>query len=154
GGRARGTFDETLKPLFSRPDYDAECSYSRDGRFVLYAHVREGAKTAGRADADIWVYDTKAKQHHALVTADGYDGGPFFSPDGKRICYRSDRKLNDLLQLFVADLKFDAEGIPVGVEREYQVTDNEAVNWAPFWHPSGKFLVYGTSQVSHANYEV
>jgi hypothetical protein len=158
GGRVeadpRGVLDETLKPLFSRPDYDAECSYSRDGRFVLYAHVREGKKTAGRADADLWVYDTKTNRHHALVTADGYDGGPFFSPDGTRICYRSDRKLNDLLQLFVAELKFDAEGVPVGIEREHQVTDNQAVNWAPFWHPSGRFLVYGTSEVSHANYEV
>ncbi len=144
----------TTTPVFSRPDYDAECSYSKDGRFILYAHVREEKKTEGRADADIWVYDTKTQQHRVLVKADGYDGGPFFSPDGKRICYRSDRKLNDLLQLFVADLKFDAEGAPIGVEREYQITDNESVNWAPFWHPSGKFLIYGTSQVSHANYEV
>jgi hypothetical protein len=147
---------DTTVPLFSRPDYDAECSYSADGRFVLYAHVREEKKTEGRADADIWVYDTKTQEQHAIVTADGYDGGPFFSPDGRQICYRSDRKLNDLLQLFVADLKFDKDGVPVGIEREYQITDNSSVNWAPFWHPSGKFkfLVYGTSEISHANYEV
>ena len=49
---------------------------------------------------------------------------------------------------------FDADGVPVGIEHEYQITDNESVNWAPFWHPSGKFLVYGTSEVSHGNYEV
>jgi TolB protein len=140
-------------PIFSRPDYDAECSWSKDGRFILYAHVREEKKTEGRADADIWIYDTKTQKQHAIVTADGYDGGPFFSPDGKRICYRSDRKLNDLLQLYVADLRFE-NGVPVGVEREHQVTDNAAVNWAPFWHPSGKFLVYGTSEISHGNYEV
>lgn len=141
-------------PVFSRPDYDAECSYSADGRFILYAHVRENSKTAGRADADLWIYDTQTRRQHAIVTADGYDGGPFFSPDGKRICYRSDRKLNDLLQVFIADLKFDADGVPVGIEREYQVTNNKAVNWAPFFHPSGKFLVYGSSEVSHQNYEV
>ena len=141
-------------PVFSRPNYDAECSYSKDGRFILYAHVRDQKEPEARADADIWVYDTKTGKQHALVVADGYDGGPFFSPDGKRICYRSDRKLNDMLQLFVADLKFDAEGVPVGIEREYQITDNQSVNWAPYWHPSGKFLVYGTSEVSHGNYEV
>ena len=141
------------KVLFSRPDYDAECSFSKDGRFVLYAHVREDHKPGERADADIWIYDTETKQQHAIVAADGYDGGPFFSPDGKRICYRSDRKKNDLLQLFIADLKFE-NGVPVGISREYQLTDNEAVNWAPFWHPSGKFLVYGTSEIGHDNYEV
>ncbi len=152
-GAIPGDLDR-LVPMFTRPDYDAECSYSGDGRFVLYAHVREGEKTDGRADADIWVYDTRSGAHHALVIADGYDGGPFFSPDGRRICYRSDRGLNDLLQLFVADLKFDDAGVPIGIEREYQITDDLNVNWAPFWHPSGGYLVYGTSGVGHSNYEV
>jgi hypothetical protein len=141
------------KPLFSRPNYDAECSYSKNGRFVLYAHVRD-EPTRGKDDADIWVFDTQTGEQHEIVHADGYDGGPFFSPDNTRICYRSDRKGDDLLQLFVADLKFDSKGMPVGIEREHQVTNNENVNWAPFWHPSGKFLIYGTSEVSHANYEV
>jgi hypothetical protein len=149
---AKGQAQPTV--LFSRPDYDAECSYSKDGRFVLYAHVREDRKEGERADADIWIYDTETKLQHPIVVAEGYDGGPFFSPDGKRICYRSDRKKNDLLQLYIADLKFDADGVPVGIQREYQITDNDAVNWAPFWHPSGKFLVYGTSEVGHDNYEI
>ena len=142
----------TPKPLFARPDYDAECSYSPDGRLVLYAHVRED-RAGGRPDPDIWVYDTQTKKNHPLVTADGYDGGPFFSPDGKRICYRSDRKLNDLLQLFVADLKFEG-GTVVGIEREHQLTDNQAVNWAPYWDRTGSFLIYCTSEVGHTNYEV
>lgn len=143
----------TCKPVFSRPDYDAECSYSKDGRFILYAHVREERKPEARADADIWVYDTQTKKQTPLVIADGYDGGPFWSPDNKRICYRSDRKGNDLLQLYVSDLNWE-NGVPVGVEKEYQVTDNDAVNWAPFWDPTGSYLIYGTSQVSHGNYEV
>ncbi len=139
--------------LVDTPNYDAECSWSKDGRFVLYAHVRD-EPTHGRPDADIWVYDTKTGQHHEIVHGEGYDGGPFFSPDGKMICYRSDRRGDDLLQLFVAELKFDADGVPVGVEREHQITDDQNVNWAPYWHPSGKFLVYGSSAMGHQNYEV
>ncbi len=141
------------KPLFTRPNYDAECSYSKNGRFVLYAHVRDEL-TRGKDDADIWVYDTQTNQQHELVHADGYDGGPFWSPDNKRICYRSDRNGDDLLQLFVADLKFDAAGVPIGIEREHKVTSNGHVNWAPFWHPSGTFLIYGSSEIGHDNYEV
>jgi TolB protein len=139
--------------MFSHPNYDAEGSYSKDGRFVLYARVRDH-KEGERADADLWVYDTVKKTDTALVVADGYDGGPFFSPDGKRICYRSDRELNDLLQLFVADLKFDADGAIVGIENEKQLTEGSSVNWAPYWHPNGKVLVYGSSEVGHMNYEV
>jgi hypothetical protein len=141
------------KPIFTRPNYDAECSYSADGRFILYTHLND-TKPGEKNDADIWIYDTKTKEQHCIVKAPGYDGGPFFSPDGKSICYRSDRKGDDLLQLFIADLKFDKDGVPVGITKEYQLTDNQSVNWAPFWHPSGKFLVYGTSEISHANYEV
>ena len=140
------------KPLFTRPNYDAEGSWSPDGRFVLYAHI-EDRKEGQKPDANLYIYDTQTKKQHALVTAKGYDGGPFFSPDGKSICYHSDRKGNDLLQLFVADLKLK-DGVPVGITREYQLTDNEHVNWCPYWHPSGKYLVYGTSEVSHGNYEV
>lgn len=139
--------------LFTRPLYDAEASYSKDGRFVLYGRVREG-QPGEKADADIWLYDTQSQTHTPLVTAKGYDGGPFFSPDGKSICYRSDRKLDDVLQLFIADLEFNAQGVPTGITREKQLTDGSAVNWCPYWHPSGKLLVYASSEVSHSNYEV
>lgn len=144
--------DTPTTPVFTLPNYDAECSYSPCGRFILYAHIENG-KEGDKPDANIYIYDTQTKKHHAIVTARGYDGGPFFSPDGKSICYRSDRKGNDLLQLFVADLKFH-DGVPVGLEKEYQLTDNKHVNWCPYWHPSGKFLVYGSSEVGHHNYEV
>ncbi len=143
----------SAKPVFTLPNYDAECSFSKDGKFILYSHVR-AEPTRGKDDADIWIYNTQTGEHRELVHADGYDGGPFFSPDNKRICYRSDRVGNDLLQLFVADLTFDSSGMPSGISHEYQVTNNEHVNWAPFWHPSGKFLIYGTSEMGHANYEV
>ena len=28
------------------------------------------------------------------------------------------------------------------------------MNWAPFWDPTGRFLLYTTSEVAHFNYEV
>jgi Tol biopolymer transport system component len=144
-------------PVFSRERYDAECSFDPTGRFILYSHM-EPSKEGQKPDANIYVYDTRTQRHTALVAEPGYDGGPFFSPDGKSICYRSDRAGNDLLQIYVADLKFesDASGVqvPVGITREYQLTDNEQVNWAPYWHPSGKFLVYASSEAGHNNYEI
>ncbi len=143
--------------VFSLPNYDAECSFDSRGRFILYTHVEDGPE-GGKPDGNIYVYDTKTAKHYPIVKAPGYDGGPFFSANDGFICYRSDRKGNDLLQLFVADLKHeeDEEGvnIPVGIEHEWQLTDNEHVNWCPYWHPSGEFIVYATSEVGHHNYEV
>ncbi|MEE2681690.1 MAG: hypothetical protein VX641_04885 [Planctomycetota bacterium] len=127
--------------------YVAECSVSEDGRYLLYCSLESG-------QGDIFVKDLASGEVIPIVTAPGYDGGPFFSPDGKRICYRSDRHNNNYLQLFVGELAFDSDGNITGLSREHQVTDNAHVNWAPFWHPNGRYLVYASSEVGHRNYEV
>lgn len=149
-------------PLFSRGNYDAECSFDASGRFVLYTHVEDSpspkeGEPAPRPDGNIYIFDTLTQKHHPIVIAPGYDGGPFFSPDGRSICYRSDRQGNDLLQVYVADLKFenDASGqLKISMDKEWALTNNDHVNWAPFWHPSGTYLVYGSSEAGHDNYEL
>ncbi len=150
-GRASGDEGIELSTVFARDEYDAECSFSPDARQILYAGVRPDR--ADRADADLWVFDVERGTHHPLITADGYDGGPFFSPDASWIVYRSDRRGDNHLQLFMAELSH-ADDIATGVRREIPLTDNPHVNWCPFWHPSGSFVVYATSELGHMNYEV
>lgn len=127
--------------------YHAEASISPDGRHLLYCALESG-------DGDLFVLDLNTKTKNRIVQAKGYDGGPFFSPDGKRICYRSDRHGDNLLQLFVADLAFNQKGEIVGIEREYQLTDDECVNWCPFWTPDSRRLIYSTSELGESNYEI
>ena len=134
--------------ITDKPGYDAEGSWSPDGRHILYAHVNE------EGDADLFVHDMATDTDTPIVVAKGYDGGPFFSPDGSRICYRSDRRGDDLLQIFVADLVRDANGVITGTKNETALTDDGAVNWAPYFHPDGTTLVYATSRIGHHNYEV
>ncbi|MEZ6234283.1 MAG: PDZ domain-containing protein [Phycisphaerales bacterium] len=137
------------QPMWHQDGYNAEGSFSADGRVVL--HTWMDPETG---DADLYARIVETGEMRPLVTEEGYDGGPFFSPDGKWICYRSDRRGDNLLQVFVAELAFDDRGLPTGIAREVQLTDNGSVNWAPFWHPSGEYLIYTTSQVGHDNYEV
>lgn len=155
-GRPRVTMDVPFAEkelvataLWERAGYDAECAFHPDGRHIIYTRV-----DAETLDPDLYVYDTAERVHRPLVVAPGYDGGPFFSPDGSMICYRSDRAKNDLLQVYVALLKVDEAGRVMGIDGERALTANEHVNWAPFWHPSGRFLVYTTSEQGHRNYEV
>ncbi|MEL7473537.1 MAG: M28 family peptidase [Planctomycetota bacterium] len=140
---------DTFTPLFERDGYAAECSWSPDGRFILYTWVDPAT-----ADGDIWLYDVVSREHTPIVTEPGYDGGPFFSPDGRFITYRSDRVGNDLLQIFVAELALDPSGKPTGIEAEYQLTTGEDVNWAPYWTTDSRGLIYTSSRESHFNYEL
>ncbi len=127
--------------------YLAEGSWSPDGRHLIYCSLATGS-------GDIYTTDLQTGTSRLIVRDEGYDGGPFFSPDGKRIVYRSDRRGNDLLQLYVADLAFGENGSIIGIKKEYQLTDNEHVNWGPFWHPNNRFLIYATSEIGHHNYEL
>ncbi len=129
---------KNLRRLTDAPGYDAEASYSPDGKSIVFTSFRDG-------DAEIYLMDSDGQNPRRITRAKGYDGGPFFSPDGKRIIYRSDRKENDLLQVFVNNLEGTAER---------QLTDDENVNWGPYWHPDGKHIVYATSAHGHTNYEV
>ncbi|MEL6330680.1 MAG: hypothetical protein AAFR38_13570, partial [Planctomycetota bacterium] len=155
GGTEFQSPNGALSIIINRPGYTAECSYSPDGRHILYAQIDADRSNAiGRNDADLWIFDTETGSHIRIVEAPGYDGGPFFSPDGRHITYRSDRSGNNLLQVFVTELVFDESGAITGSTNETQVTDGKDVNWAPFWHPSGRFLIYASSRVGHWNYEV
>ncbi|MBV1928946.1 MAG: hypothetical protein KUG81_05480, partial [Gammaproteobacteria bacterium] len=142
----------TLTRIVSDPEaYLAECVISGDGKLIVYCEHRVAEGASG---GDLWVQDLATGRRVEAAGGSGYDGGPFFSPGGKRLCYRSDRRGDDLLQLFVAELAFDHSGNVLGVSREFQLTDNGHVNWAPYWHPNGRFLIYATSEVGHDNYEV
>lgn len=138
----------TLKPIGGYANaYQAEGSFSPDGRQLLFCSLESN-------QGDLFVLDLKTNRKTRIVQAAGYDGGPFFSPDGKRICYRSDRLGDNLLQLFVADLAFNEQGEVVGIKREHQLTDDPWVNWCPFWTLDGRRLIYSSSELGEANFEI
>jgi Tol biopolymer transport system component len=127
-----------LVRLTDTPGYDAEGSYSADGRQIIFTSFRDG-------DAEIYIMDAQGKNPRRITHSPGYDGGPFFAPDGTKIIYRSDRKRNDLLQVYINN----AEGT---VERA--LTANDSVNWGPYFYPDSRHIVYSTSLHGHQNYEI
>ncbi len=118
--------------------YDAEGSYSPDGKQIVFTSFRDG-------NAEIYIMDADGKNARRITNKPGYDGGPFFSPDGKKLIYRSDRKDNDLLQVYINNLEGTAER---------QLTSNEFVNWGPSFYPDSRHIIYATSKHGHQNYEL
>lgn len=150
------------------PGYAAECSWSPDGRHVLYTY-----RDPRTRNPDMWLWDSATNRHTALVTAPGYNGGGFFVPAGPgaaprpahgavrpwAIVYRSDRRGDSQLQLYIATLRYDDPADPAritGLGAERALTDNRDVNWAPFAFPGEGWphVVFASSRQGHANYEV
>jgi TolB protein len=127
-----------LVRLTDAPGYDAEGSYSPDGKSIIFTSFRDG-------DAEIYIMDADGKNPRRITRSKGYDGGPFFAPDGKKIIYRSDRKQNDMLQVYINN--------PEGTA-ERALTSNDAVNWGPYFFPDSRHIVYSTSLHGHQNYEI
>jgi TolB protein len=116
--------------------YNAECSYSPDGRWIAFTSNRTG-------DLDVYVMRSDGTHVVQITKTPGYDGDAFFSPDGKELVYRSDRQENGLLQIFLGTLAFDASGDITGLAAEKQLT-HQSVSWQPYWHPDGQHIVYST----------
>lgn len=122
-----------LKRLTDAPGYDAEGSYSSDGKQIVFTSSRDG-------DPDLYIMDADGTNVRQITNTDGYDGGPFFSPDNKWVIFRSDRQKEHMLQLFAVS----ADG-----KTEVQLTDNlNQVNWCPYFHPSGDYLVWAGADYS------
>jgi Tol biopolymer transport system component len=122
-----------LKRLTDAPGYDAEGSYSPDGRKIVFTSQRDG-------DLEIYVMDADGKNPKRITQAKGYDGGPFFSPDGGRILYRGDHRDDGQMNLQLRLVNADGSG-------DTALTDNPIFNWCPFWHPSGKYFIF--TQADH-----
>jgi Tol biopolymer transport system component len=126
-----------LKRLTNAPGYDAEGSYSPDGKHIVFCSNRSGER-----NLELYVMDADGKNVRQLTNAPGcYNGGPFFSPNGKRVIFRSDRKKKDHLQLYV--INADGTG-------ERALTDNlDWVHWAPYWYKDGQHVIY--TAADHSN---
>jgi Tol biopolymer transport system component len=119
-----------LKRLTNSKGYDAEGSYSADGKHIVFCSNRTGEK-----NLELFIMAADGKNVRQLTRAPGcYNGGPFFSPDGKKVIFRSDRKKKDHLQLYAINV--DGSG-------EKALTDNENwVFWAPYWYQDSTHIIY------------
>jgi Tol biopolymer transport system component len=119
-----------LKALTHAKGYNAEGSYSPDGKQIVFTSNRDAADSL-----ELYIMDADGSNVRKLTDAPHcYNGGPFFSPDGKRVIFRSDRKEKDRLQLYV--INADGTG-------EKALTDDANwVCWAPYWYKDGRHIVY------------
>ena len=89
-----------------------------------------------------------------LTTEKGYDGGPFFSWDGKTIAYRAYHpKTKDevkeyetlLKQNLIKPTQAEIYTMKADGSNKRQITNNGAANWAPFLHPNNRQIIFSSN---------
>ena len=133
--------------LTNTPGYDAEATVSPRGDRMVFTSMRSG-------DLELYTCALDGSDVRQITNTLGYDGGAFFSPDGKWIVWRASRPSTDAerekylrllgqglveptdMELFVAR----ADG-----RKARQITTLGGANWAPFFTPDGKRILFATN---------
>ncbi len=137
--------------------YDAEASWSPDGRQIVFAsnraaYARELSDVERQrlaidpsAYVDLYLMNADGTNVRQLTDVPGYDGGPFFSPDGSRIVWR--RFAPDGATAEILTMAVDGTDVQT-------ITRLGAMSWAPFYHPSGQYIIFATNRHGFDNFEL
>ncbi len=143
------------KQLTNSEGYDAEATISPKGDKIVFTSDRSG-------DLELWTMDVDGKNQKQITNGLGYDGGAFFSPDGKRLVFRASRPKTDeeikeykelLAQHLVAPTAMELYICNVDGTNLKQLTTLGKANWAPFFHPGGKKIIFSSNHHSKKGYD-
>jgi Tol biopolymer transport system component len=147
-----------LRRLTTSPGYDAEGAFSPDGKLIVFSSLRAAYPTNALSPADlkrletdpayfgeIYLMNADGTEQRRLTSMPGYDGGPFFTPDGQRIVWRHFETNGAVADVYT--MKLDGSDV-------VRVTEFNAMSWAPYFHPSGQYLVFTANKLGFANFEL
>jgi Tol biopolymer transport system component len=136
-----------IKKLTNEKGYDAEPTVSPQGDKIVFTSTRSG-------DLELWTMDVNGENLHQVTHELGYDGGAFFSPDGTKLIFRSSRpktpeaikEYKDLLaQGLVMPTHMELYVCNVDGSDLQKITNLGSANWAPYFHPNGKKVLFSTN---------
>lgn len=143
------------KQLTHEQGYDAEATVSPDGKQIVFTSTRSG-------DLELWTMDINGNNLKQLTFDLGYDGGAFFSPDSKQIIFRASRPSTEeekkeytglLKEGLVAPTSMDLYVINADGTELKKLTTLGKASWAPFFHPSGKKVLFSSNHHSSRGYD-
>lgn len=139
-----------IKQVTNSPGYDAEATVSPDGKKIVFTSTRSG-------DLELYTMDIDGSNVKQITTGLGYDGGAFFSPDSKKLVFRASRPKTEeeiktykdlLAQNLVQPTDLEIFTCNADGSDLKQITNLGGANWAPFFHPNGKKIIFASNHHS------
>jgi TolB protein len=135
-----------LKRLTTAVGYDAEATVSPNGKKIIFTSTRDN-------DIELYEMDVDGKNQRRLTNEVGYDGGAFYSQDSQWIIWRASRPKTDaetkqFRDLLARDLvmpsKLEIMIMKADGTQKKQLTSNGSANFAPYFHPNGKQIIFAS----------
>ena len=136
-----------LTPLTREKGYDAEGTVCGKDGSIVFTSTREG-------DLELYRMDANGQNVKRLTNAPGYDGGAFFNAECTKIVWRASRprpghELKDYRALLARGLvrpsKLELYVANADGSEAAQITWLGAASFAPFFHPSGKRIIFSSN---------
>ncbi|MBK9152531.1 MAG: PD40 domain-containing protein [Saprospiraceae bacterium] len=144
-----------IRKLTDTEGYDAEATVSPKGDKIVFTSMRSG-------DLELYTMNLDGSNVKQITHELGYDGGAFFSPDGEKIIFRASRpKTEEEIKVY-KDLLAEGLVMPTNMELFVcnadgsdlrQITHLGKANWAPYFHPSGKKVIFSSNHASPRGYQ-
>ncbi|NQW36599.1 MAG: PD40 domain-containing protein [Flavobacteriales bacterium] len=145
-----------LKQLTFEDGYDAEPTVSPKGDKIVFTSTRTG-------DLELFTMNIDGTDVRQVTDELGYDGGAFFSPDGTKLIFRSSRpktpedikEYKDLLaEGLVQPTHMELYTCNIDGSEMQKITDLGSANWAPFFHPSGKKVIFSSNHKTKMSFNL
>ncbi|MAQ31335.1 MAG: hypothetical protein CMD26_01180 [Flavobacteriales bacterium] len=139
-----------VNQLTNHAGYDAEATVSPNGDKIVFTSMRSG-------DLELYTCDIDGGNVFQVTSQLGYDGGAFFSNDGKKLVFRASRPSTEeevleyktlLSQGLVKPTNMELYTCNIDGSELKQITFLGGANWAPFYHPSDKKIIFSSNHKS------
>jgi Tol biopolymer transport system component len=136
-----------VKKLTDTTGYDAEATINWKTKKIVYTSMASG-------DLDMWSMNLDGSGKTQLTKENGYDGGAFYSRDGKKLIWRANhpqgaeqkRYLELLRDSLTSPMKMELFIADSNGKNAKQITNFGCASFAPSFTPDGKKIIFASNK--------
>lgn len=137
-----------VKKLTDQPGYDAEATVNWKTKKIVYTSLASG-------DLDLWTMNSDGSGKRRVTMASGYDGGAFFSRDGRKLVWRANyppteetmqRYKTLLADSLTSPMKMEIHVADANGANGRQITNFGCASFAPVFTPDGKKILFSSNK--------